>query len=268
MPRKAKKLTEATESSAPAPVKWLRADYHFHVFHYRMPGTVAIAAVTPFVPSPLTVKMALVASLLQSGDERSAQALVPHLPKIEVLIIPPSSAFSFKAFLRYRSVPAVESAGGLDETGSYYPSRPHTREYALFSSKLTVLLGLPNTGIVETVKKALHSIRYIGCKDSLVTCLSVQEIPEDEVKKSCDSVVQQLQKGVSGAVILGADFDPSANLSDLKELIPGSRKENHYRCPPPVSVLPGRIISAGKTKIFKLEVKDEDISSSNWRSAY
>lgn len=249
-----------TESAAPAsePMRWLKADYHFHVFHYRMPETVAIAAVTPFVPSPLTVKMALVAALLQDGDDRSAHILARHLPKIEVHIIPPSSAFSFKAFLRYRSVPAVESAGGLDEGGSYYPSRPHTREYALFSNKLTIFLGLPDTKssdssdteILDIVKQALWHIRYLGCKDSLVTCLSVEEASSDDVSAVMASAVQPLKEDVSGAVILGADFKPSASVS-LKDLIPGARKKEHYCDPPPVFVLPGTIAVKGRTRIFE-----------------
>jgi hypothetical protein len=250
MPRKAKKKSEQVESTAPAPMQWLRAEYHFHVFHYRMPETVAIAAVTPFVPSPLTVKMALVAALLQSGDDHLAQALAPYLPKIEVRIVPPSSAFSFKAFLRYRSVPAVESAGGLDESGSYYPSRPHTREYAIFSDSLTILLGLPDKAILDTVKNALWRIRYLGCKDSLVTCLSVQEISQEDANAVMASAVQLLKENVSGAVILGADFKRSASVG-LKDLFPGVRREEHYLHPPPVFVLPGKIFTVGRSRIFK-----------------
>jgi len=248
MPKR-KKKPDALKSPAPVtvPKHWLRADYHFHVFHYRMPETVAIASVTPFVPSPLTVKMALIASLLQNGDDESAKKLAPLLPQIEVSIVPPPSAFSFKAFLRYRSVPAVESAGGLDETGSYYPSRPHTREYALLEEGITLFLGLPDSSLLEVVKTALKNIRYLGCKDSLVTCLGVEEIGEDEIEKA--STVQPLQEGVSGgSVILGADFESSAPL-DLKNLIPGSRKEEHYRRLP--FILPGKITVKGKSRIFR-----------------
>lgn len=252
MPRKAKKKSEQVESTAPAPapMQWLRAEYHFHVFHYRMPETVAIASVTPFVPSPLTVKMALVAALLQSGDDHSAQALAPYLPKIKVRIVPPPSAFSFKAFLRYRSVPAVESAGGLDESGSYYPSRPHTREYAIFSDSLTILLGLPDKAILDTVKNALWRIRYLGCKDSLVTCLSVQEISQEDANAVMASAVQLLKENVSGAMILGADFKRSASVG-LKDLFPGVRREEHYLHPPPLFVLPGKIFTVGRSRIFK-----------------
>jgi len=138
---------------------WLRAIYHFHVFHYRMPQTASIAAVTPFIPSPLTVKFAMIASLLQRGQYAEAEKLAQVLPKVKVLIIPPESAFSFKAFLRYRSVPAVESTGGFDETGSFYPSRPHTREYALFQGDLIVFVRIPEL-LKEIGKSALKNIRY------------------------------------------------------------------------------------------------------------
>ena len=263
MPRKVKKKVEKAESAASisAPVHWLRANYHFHVFHYRMPGTVAIASVTPFVPSPLTVKMALVASLLQSGDDKSAKQLAPLLPQIEVRIVPPSSAFSFKAFLRYRSVPAPPEKDkktgklklpGLDESGSYYPSRPHTREYALMESGIILFVGLPDKSISEIVKTALQGIRYLGCKDSLVTCLGVEEANEDEVKEA--KTVQLLQEDVSGSVILGADFKNSARI-ELMDLIPGGsiRKEDHYYTHQPF-ILPGKIFVRGRTRVFKAEL--------------
>jgi len=248
MPQKVKKKVEKTESVtlASSLVQWLRADYHFHVFHYRMPETVAIAAVTPFVPSPLTMKMALVASLLQSGDNKSAKQLARLLPSIKVDVVPSPSAFSFKTFLRYRSMPAVESNGGLDESGSYCPSRPHMREYALLEDCITVFIGLPDRSIVEIVKMALQGIRYLGAKDSLVTCLCVKEVSGDEVKKA--KTIRPLQEGVPGSVILGADFNSSVSL-ELRDLIPGLRKKEHYRLLP--FTLSGKVIVKGGTRIFK-----------------
>lgn len=224
---------------------WLKAVYHFHVFHYRMPDTVAIAAITSFVPSPLTMKMSMVAALLQRGEHAEAEKLAPALPQIKVKIAPPSAAFSFKVFLRYRSVPAVESAGGLDETGSFYPSRPYTREYALFADDLTVFIGLQDDQLKPVVEKALCSIRYLGCKDSQVWCRNVGMVKFDEVKGTPHVV--PFSEGFTGDVILGADFVEDARLT-LKDLIPGNRKEEHYRRYP--LVLPGRISVKGRTRIF------------------
>lgn len=263
MPRRKKAQVDVREGQAQepglSPMYWLKAVYHCHVFHYRMPQTVAIAAVNPFVPSPLTVKMALIAALLQKGDDQSAQQLARYLPQMEVRIVPPKSAFSFKAFLRYRSVPAVESAGGLDESGSYYPSRPHTREFALLEDSITIFLGLPDKSIpdksiVDIARNALANIRYLGCKDSLVTCLEVSKVSEAEEVENTKTV-RPLNSDSAGSVVLGADFEPSTASLQLRDLIPGSRKEEHYKqlhkqLPFVLLVLPGRIIVKGRTRIF------------------
>ncbi|ERM92159.1 hypothetical protein O163_06695 [Caldanaerobacter subterraneus subsp. yonseiensis KB-1] len=259
MPRKSKKQSKSSVDLSLSLTSryWLMAGYHFHVFHYRMPETVAIASVTPFVPSPLTIKMALVAALLQSGYDQTAQKLAQYLPQIDVRIIPPSSALSFKAFLRYRSVPAIESGGGLDEAGSYYPSRPHTREYALFSDELRIFLGLPkgllneeafDEELLKPVKKALRLLRYLGSKDSLVTCLYLQNLEEKEIEVAKTAKkFQEVNQGTSGAVVLAVDFNPDIR-PNLMDLIPGVRRKEHYECFP--LVLPGRIISKGRSKIF------------------
>ncbi len=225
---------------------WLKAVYHVHVFHYRMPETASIAALTSFVPSPLTVKMAMMASLLQKGEYQKASQLVAHLPKIEVRIAPPSAAFSFKAFLRYRSVPAVESAGGMDESGSFYPSRPHTREYALFADDLVIFVGLSENAIKGIIEKALRHIRYLGCKDSLVWCKSVTEVEASMVEQG--ATVPQLKEGKAGTIVLLADFKRDVQIKELKEIIAGQRKEEHYQ--PSPFVLPGQITTRGRTRLF------------------
>ena len=209
---------------------------------------MAIAAVTSFVPSPLTVKMAMVAALLQRGEKQKARSLVRHLPKIKVRIVPPQAAFSFKAFLRYRSVPAVESTGGLDETGSYYPSRPHTREYALLSEELVFYIGLPDRAIRGHVEKALRNIRYLGCKDSLVWCKSLNEVDTQELETA--PLVTHLSEEKAGSVVLLADFSPDVKDLNLERIIPGNRQDKDYQHPPPPHVLPGYIKVRGQTRLF------------------
>ncbi len=223
---------------------WLKATYHFHIFHYRMPESAAIAAVTPFVPSPLTVKMAMIASLLQFGDINGAEIIAKNMHKIEVKIVPPKAALSFKAFLRYRSPPAVESEEkGLDETGSYYPSRPHMREYAIFQDGLEIYVKLP-VDIVNYGKRALKNIRYLGSKDSIVACFDLMEDnpPHDSQcisKLDCDN---------PGIVVLLADFKQNTQIQDLKQLIPGNRDERMYKKTP--YSIPGKTITKGRTRVF------------------
>lgn len=211
-----------------------------------MPETAAIAAVTPFVPSPLTVKMAMIASLFQLGDVNGAELLAKRMHEIDVKIIPPKSAISFKAFLRYRNPPAVESEEKeLDETGSYYPSRPHMREYAIFRGNLDVYVKFP-LNLTDYIKKALKNIRYLGSKDSLVTCFEV--LPVDKLLQD-NQCVSKLDYGHPGIVILLADFKPNIRIKDVKQLIPGSRDEKMYGIYP--YTIPGRVITTkGKTRIL------------------
>ncbi len=233
----------ANKSGATAEKIWLKATYHFHVFHYRMPESAAIAAVTPFVPSPLTVKMAMISSLFQLGDVNGAEIVAKNMHKIEVKIVPPKAALSFKAFLRYRSPPAVESEEkGLDETGSYYPSRPHMREYAIFQDCLEIYVKLP-VDIADYGKRALKNIRYLGSKDSLVTCFELREYnpPPDS------QCVSKLDHGNSGIVVLLADFKQNIQIN-LEKLIPGNRDEKMYEKLP--YTIPGDVMTKGRAKIF------------------
>lgn len=251
MPRKSKKSPHAREQvqGPRAELCWLKATYHFHVFHYRMPQTAAIAAITPFVPSPLTVKFAMVASLLQLGRHSEAETLARVLPQVQIRIAPPMAAFSFKAFLRYRSVPAVESAGGLDESGSFYPSRPHTREYSLFQGDLAIFVGIPEKARAIALD-ALRNIRYLGCKDSLVWCKEVTPVDQPDVH----TIVQPLKEQQPGAVVLLADIKPDVTM-ELPQIIPGQRTEKHYA--QGAYSLPGDITTSGRTKLFRRRVDEE-----------
>lgn len=252
MPRKRverpQSLDQARSSARPA--CWLRAVYHFHVFHYRMPQTAAIAAITPFVPSPLTVKFAMVASLLQLGRHSEAESLARVLPQVEIRIVPPAAAFSFKAFLRYRSVPAVESAGGLDESGSFYPSRPHTREYSLLQGDLVIFVAVPEQARAIALD-ALKDIRYLGCKDSLVWCKEVTPVDQPDVH----TIVQPLKEQQPGAVVLLADIKPDASI-ELPQIIPGQRRTKDHYVQEAYS-LPGNITTRGRTKLFRRRVDEE-----------
>jgi len=207
-----------------------------------MPDMAAIAAVTPFVPSPLTIKMAMIASLFQIGDIDGVTLLSEDIHNIEVRIVPPKAALSFKAFLRYRSPPAVESEKGFDQTGSYYPSRPHMKEYAVFQDYLTVYVS-PSRDTKNPAERALKNIRYLGAKDSMVTCI---EVTEDSPEPN--ECAREMTTGLSGVAVFLADFKPEVSISNAQQLIPGSRDESIYEKKP--YVLPGKIMTKGKSRIF------------------
>lgn len=206
---------------------WIKAVYHSHVFHYRLPQAASIAALNPSMPSPLTVKMAMIASLLRSGKVTDARQLAKYLHQIIVLISPADASLTFKAFLRYRSVPEVGKGGQLDESGSLYPSRPHTREYCLWSSNLEISVEVP-ANLKDTCKNALSNIPYLGTKDSLVSCVSVQEIGKPDNLIGKQPSASEIKSGIIWYL---ADFKSGVQL-DLLDLIPTQRKPEHYQMKP------------------------------------
>jgi hypothetical protein len=188
--------------------------------------------------------MGMIASLFQIGDKDGAEKLSSRLHEIDVKIIPPKSALSFKAFLRYRSPPAIEDKErGLDETGSYYLSRPHMREYSIFQNELEVYVRVPE-GLEDYVKKSLKNLRYLGSKDSLVTCFEISE--SDAPPKEC--CINKLEQELSGTVVLLADFKPNSRIQKLTQLIPGNRNEEMYERT--TYTMPRKIITKGKTRIL------------------
>jgi hypothetical protein len=224
-------------------VIWIKVVYHSHVFHYRIPQAASIAALNPTIPSPLTIKMAMIASLLRLGQVSNAEKLARYLHRITVLISPANAGLTFKAFLRYRSVPEVDKGGQLDESGSLYPSRPHMREYCLWDSNLEVFVEVP-TSLKETCKKALANIPYLGAKDSMVSCISLQEVPEPDIQVSKQLSVSEVK---SGMIWYLADFKPETTVN-LLDLIPTQRKPEHYQIKP--TIIPARTKHWGKSTLY------------------
>lgn len=226
---------------------WLQAEYHAHLFHYRMPETVAIAAVSPLVPSPLTVKMALVAALARTGDIEKAQRLASYLPYLpEFHIVPPAGAVTFKAFMRYVR-PPVDPTVQDGNTGGYYSVSPHIREFTLWQEHLGVYVKCP-VEIKETLEQALWDITYLGAKDSQVTCLCVKELPSAPDMEMCVRPVTNAEDITEvGPIFRFADFAPNRPLT-LEKLIPFSRDKKDYT--DGFYMLPGTLRGSGRAKIY------------------
>ncbi len=245
--------SDPQSSAASAQTSWLRADYMTHIFHYRMPETVAIAAVNPIVPSPLTVKMALIAAFLREGRRSDAGRVVRNLPHIEVRIRPPSGAIVFKAFMRYVRVPAIPKKGQKIErdgvTGGYYGVSPHVREYALWSDQLSIFVKIPQR-LRVLIEEGLRKIPYLGAKDSLVTCTNVaKEKPPEEgcvMKLTPDDIAK-----IEGFVVRLADFNPERPIQDVLKVLPAQRDDKDYE--QELYSVPGKLQTHGKVKIYQRE---------------
>lgn len=228
------------------PFVWLRAEYTAHVFHYRMPDTVAIASVNPLIPSPLTVKMAILATLLRDERVDEARRLAAWLAMARVLIQPPDGAITFKAFMRYVRVPAEKKAGEIDAaTGGLYGVSPHIREYAIWDGSLAVFVETPER-FQPIVVDALLRISYLGAKDSQVTCLGVSEVTPDE--RQCAQRTQGVTDFEQGGVVVRLAEWVNAP-DDLIQAIPTQRRETDYRTE--TYVMPGTLHATGKSKVYR-----------------
>jgi hypothetical protein len=257
-PRKPTSHKKETQTPANIPaieagsLVWLRAEYITHVFHYRMPGTVAIASVNPLIPSPLTIKMAMLATLLRDNRVDEARQLVNDLPHIRVLIQPPVGVMTFKAFMRYVRVPATKKAGEVDSmTGGVYGVSPHVREYALWDGPLTVFVETPEI-LRDVIESALFRIAYLGAKDSQVACLEVSEsAPDEQLCAQPAQGITSFERG--GLVVRLAEW---VNAPDnLEQVIPSQRREADYKTEP--YVMPGRLHTAGKSKIYQRDANNK-----------
>jgi hypothetical protein len=243
---------------------WLRADYACHVFHYRMPETVAIASVNPVVPSPLTVKMAMVAALFRDGRVEDARQLAPHLPEMEVMVSPPESALVFRALMRYVRPPADRGSNRIDpNTGGRYGTNPHNREFALWggpgsdSGILSIFVNTPQS-LADVVESALRHVSYLGAKDSMVTCQEVRQEEPDE-STCCKALAEGDPPPIDfgSFVVRLADMRRGAQL-ELINLIPsqrGSSRDLQRRYVPNAEdqglhVLPGTMTSYGRVKFY------------------
>lgn len=229
---------------------WLCASYACHSFHYRMPETVAISSINPAMPSPLTVKMALIASYLRTGDIASATQVFDMFP-LEVRVRPSKGAIVYRSIMRYVR-PPKDSSKVDGNTGSSYTISPHFREFALLAGQLEVYVKTPEA-THALITEALEHIPYFGAKDSLVTCMDVQEITEPP--RDCVSMIDpDVVVGDFDMMMMQfADFDASAfkgkNRITLESLIPSQRNKKHYQVNS--YVVPARQRSQGNVKILE-----------------
>lgn len=223
-------------------IVWLAADYAVHSFHYRMPETAAVSGTSPLVPSPLTLKMALVGSLLSSGEVKAAQQLARVLPTAEVRIQPPAGALVFRALMRYVRPP--KDARKRDEgTASSYVISPHFREICLWQDRLRVFVEIPDF-CVDRLAMAFKYVGYLGSKDSQVVCCQVQRLQPD-----LETVIRRIEghEQLTGGVIVRlADF--ARPPKSLRAWLPGERSARDYRVDS--YVIPGKLVADGGTRIY------------------
>jgi len=200
--RKRQEVVEAKQTSK----VWLRADFEFpSTFSYRQPDASAQFAIGSPVPSPATIKLALVDTAIRwSGCVGKGRDVFDWLKTCCVKTVPPERVVRLRVFLK-RLKPREGKL--LESTG--------VRDYFLLDGKLQVFLQVP-CDKAEEVKDLLGKVRKLGTSDSLCWCCEANEIRENELPEKLfpcrlDTVSEELLRKllVQGFIV--------TRMSDLTE---------------------------------------------------
>lgn len=185
---------------------WLKAEIEFGTtFSYRQPDASAQFAIGSPIPSPATIKLALVDTAIRwNSSVETGRQIFEWLKTCPVLCVPPERVVRFRVFLK-RLKPREQEL--LESTG--------IRDYFLLDGFLTIFLQVPKDK-VEKAKQLLQKVRKLGTSDSLCWCRDVTEV--DEAELPCQFFARKLeelpnwvlQQGVTQGLVI-------ARLSDLTE---------------------------------------------------
>jgi CRISPR-associated Cas5-like protein len=182
---------------------WIRATYTFvSTFSYRIPGFSSSYAMVAPIPSPSTVKLALVATAIQkNGDVEAGIKLFEKIKASRVTIEIPKEIAVFKSFIK-RLKPKRLSKG--------FESTFGIREYAIYGGPLSVFIE--KTDDAGDVVKFLRAIRYFGTSDSVCTNLEC-----DFCEPSWEKVPRPYsqKEKIGGVVFLLTDFTNNATFESI-----------------------------------------------------
>jgi len=104
MPRRSCSQSQAVAQLQIIPTTWLRTDYEFpSTFSYRMPDASAQFAIGLPIPSPATVKLALVDTAIRwSGDINEGRRIFDLIKTAKVCVVPPSRMVRFRVVSLFR----------------------------------------------------------------------------------------------------------------------------------------------------------------------
>ncbi len=154
---------------------WLRANYEFaSTFSYRIPGASAQFAVGAPIPSPATVKLAIVDTAIRwSGNVDKGREVFNVVKTLQVCVVPPSQMVRFRAFVRRLKPPHSSSKSGMltESTG--------VRDYFILDGPMSVYIETP-VDKVDEIKTLLNNIRRFGTTDSVCFCVQCkQDVPDE-----------------------------------------------------------------------------------------
>jgi CRISPR-associated Cas5-like protein len=183
---------------------WVGAKYRFaSTFSYRIPYFSSSFAISAPVPSPSTIKLALVSSTInRTGNIDKGKELFNNIRNAKVEVELPETFAVFKAFMK--RLKKKRQGEGFDRTFGI-------REYILYNGNLGIRLEINSNE--NLVSEAFKKIQYIGTSDSI--CSYIEELNES----SPERIVKQSSPDFSGAnkgvIYLLSDFSENTTFNDI-----------------------------------------------------
>jgi len=147
---------------------WLRAELQFASFYsYRMPQLSPQYALASPLPSPASLRLALVdAAIQQTGSVDYGRQVFEWVKTAPLFILPPQQVSVLKFFIRRLKKPKATGASFVQSTG--------VREYCHLNGPLEAYLKVPQS---QEVASAFSWLRRLGTSDSLLSA-TVRETGE------------------------------------------------------------------------------------------
>lgn len=220
---------------------WTCATYAFaSTFSYRIPYFSSSYALSAPVPSPSTVKLALVASIInRTGDVDVGKKLFEKIRDSGITIELPEKIITLKAFMKRlkqkrkgQETTVITPFGKLVER---FESTFGIREYIIYDGPLRIYIDAPED-FVQDVLKSLKLVQYFGSSDSLCTCLETN-ISEPDLQKCIRPVESENEIfGAKGMVFLLTDFTEKTTFESVnpfsgKKLAKGELLQKPYFFP-------------------------------------
>lgn len=238
MPRSSCNPSASASPQQAGSMVWLRADYEFPgTFSYRMPDVSAQFAVGSPIPSPATVKLALVDTAIRwTGNVGEGQRIFELVKTSRVCIIPPPKVARFRAFIKRLKPPHSSAGPGAPTVGS-----TGVRDYFLLNGPLSVYIEVPVSNLDE-VEKLLLRVRRLGTSDSLCWCIGVSR--EEPPQELCPKLFKQVAGDQAGLVVRLSDLTESSKFDGFN---PFGGKASEAKLDKQVYFLPLRVKRSGET---------------------
>jgi len=238
MPRRACSQSQAMTQLPGGSSVWLRADYEFpSTFSYRMPDASAQFAIGLPIPSPATVKLALVDTAIRwSGDINEGRRIFEIIKTAKVCVIPPSRIVRFRALIRRLKPPHSSKGPGAPTVESV-----GVRDYFLLDEPLSVFVEVPQS-IAGEIAWLLQRVRRFGTSDSICWCKEVREEAPDISR--CPQRFGGLSHAQEGLVVRLSDLTQASQFEGFN---PFGGNVREAKLEKEVYVLPLRVLRSGET---------------------